>query len=582
MMKHLAEAGHRLLSDPRARVALTAACLVMGTILPFLLVPFEVFRFRDEPYQAYCCLEYSRAYPALLTFFAGHKWMEAFGQTFIALRYLMTVCFVSSAAIGYAYLRIRKVSALRASAVYLITAIGLVLTYLPIYNWDSGAYPSTALGLLTLLLYIDSPSRAKASFMGAAVGLMILFRLPMVAALAVMALFVMTAPDAKYKTSQRFADLGMLLICAAAIFLIGICAISGSPRAYISSFSHGNTVGGHRLVDIPEIIRFSYELAVAQYKFMLPSLVAILLSVCFAKCRRHGWILWTGALLLTYYSVRTVICNHSEWTYFWSHNGLLTPLAFVAIFFTPLYANLKGRATDRKSLWGVLALVAFMLLQGFGSDAVSERIGWVLCMAFAFGVNKNAMDRCGRFVRYLLIFSSASLLCYFAFVLLRLEQGWDAPLRTRYTPAINGTRNFHPFDYHLEIDSAKFVCDNLRSRGIPTAVVGNECCSYTFILEETTPNSSMRYVPSAEETIDDIMTASGRGAVIGWLDVEKDQKVSDALAAEGYSPWLRIGDAFVFYATDSVAAMLPEDPFRGWGFVPLKELNQKEPQTSAH
>ncbi|MCM1070239.1 MAG: hypothetical protein NC391_01190 [Alistipes timonensis] len=547
-------------------MALTVACLVMGTALPFLLVPFEVFRFRDEPYQAYCCLEYSRAYPALLTFFAGNKWMEAFGQTFIALRYLMTVCFVSSAAVGYAYMRIRKVSALRASVVYMIIAIGLVLTYLPIYNWDSGAYPSTALGLLVLLLYIDSPSRAKAALMGAAVGPMILFRLPMVAALAVMTVFVMAAPEASYPKRQRLADVGTLTTCAAAIFMIGICVISGSPRAYISSFSLGNTVGGHRLADIPEIIRFSYELAVAQYKFMLPSLVAILLSVCFTKCRRHGWILWTGALLLTYYSVKTVIYNHGDWTFFWSHNGLLTPLAFVAIFFTPLYANLKGEATDRKTIWGVLALVAFMLLQGFGSDAVSERIGWVLAMAFAFGVNKSAMDRCGRFVRYMLIFSSASLLCYFAFVIRRLECSWDEPLRTRYTPAINGTRNYHPFDYHLDIDSVKFVFDNLRDRGITTAVVGKDCCSYTFILEETTPNSTMRYIPPIDEVIADIELASGRGAVIGWMDCEKDSTIGGALAEAGYGKWLQIGDDFSLYATDSVAGRLPGNPFREWGY----------------
>lgn len=558
----------RLSNSIILRRCLTALCIVLGIVLPLLLVPFEVFRFRDESYQAFCCLEWERAWPAMMTFYVGDKWMLLFGKTFIALRYLMTLCFISAVAIGCVYIRKKGFPALQTSVVFLIGTIGVVMSYLPIYSWDSGSYPTTALGLLATLLYLDRPGRNTVIFMGGAAGLMALFRIPMIAVLGIMYTCIIAVNYHKEEDGKSLLDILLLTFCFTVVFFIGTTIMLGSPAAYFRTISEANTVGGHTLADIPEMFRFSKDLLYSQYMFMLPSVVAILLSVCFTKLNKNNWLIVTGALLLLYYVVRAMIMNHKEWTIFWSHNGLIIPTAVVVILFSFLYNSLKNKETKPSTKLGTIVLILFVLLQGFGSDAFSERFGWGLCMVFAFGVNSETMLKCRKFTNYLLLFTAIVVVGYYASVLRRLETGWDRPLNTKYTATIDGTRNYEPFKQFSKIDSAKFLLDNARKAGFGTGIIGNECCSYTFILEETSPNSSMRYIPSVKEIIGDIerLRQTGNADLLFWMDQEKDSLVATTLCDADYKCYIRIGDYIEIYAPEATIAKLPADPFAAWGY----------------
>lgn len=566
-----------LLCNPVLQKAASVLFVILGIVLPMLLVRFEVYRFIDESYQAYCCLEWRRAWPAMLTFFVGDKWMSLFGKSFIALRILMTVCYVSAAAIGSLYARKKGVPLLPSAAIFMIGAIGLVMSCLPIYGWDAGAYPATALCMLATFLYIDSPRRSKVILMGCCAGLLSLFRLPGAAVIGIMALSVIAAQWKNRTIVQTVTDLIILIGCASAVFCLGITLLTGSVSAYFNAITTENTVRKHTLSDLPEMIIFSKELLFKQYRLMLPPLVVIILSVCFAKAHRKNWFLLLIAILALYYSVRGASLNLGDWAIFWSHNGLLIPCGVLMVLFTPLYYGLKGVKANLQNSLPTIVLLLFVLLPGFGSDAVSERLGWGLCFIFAFGVNAEKIKKCRKFINYFLFFTAVILIGYYAIIIHRLEAGWNETVRTHFTPTINGTRGRPYSNEYCRIDSIKFVMDNAKSIGLGTGVFGNNCATYTFILEETSPNSTMRYLPTREEAVADFQRLRERdnADLIIWTDAEKDSIVYETIQAAGYKRYIRVRDVFEILTTDSIRKRLPDDPFSTWGYREPEHLPAK-------
>ncbi len=541
-------------SSKRFKKALAWGLIALGTAMPFLLVPFEVFRFRDEPYQALCCLEYERAYAAMLTFFVGDKWMSLFGQSFIVLRCLMTLCFEATAAIGCVYIRRRGVGLLPTATIYLISTSGLILSYLPIYNWDSGAYPVTALGLCCLLSYTHAPSKLKVVVMGAIAGLMTLFRLPLAAVLAIMAIFIIVKSE-RFKVA--ITNIGVLFTLAVIVFALGATIMVGSPGAYFAAMSGGNTVAGHTMAQIPEIAQISIGHIYSQYQYMLPGIVAILLGICFTKIGRANALLWIGALLLLYYTTRSIVMNHDEWTFWWSHNGILIPVAVICIYFTPLVMNLNATKIARDTALGCWALTAFILLQAFGSDSVAERLGWGMAFIFSFGVNKEAMHKHRKFTNYLLGFTAIFVMSYFTMVFLRLNNVWATPIKAAHATTINGTRNYPSFNYFEEIDSVKSILDTARNAGIATSVIGEECATYTFILEEKGPNSAMRFYLTESDVINDVNSIDANvPRIVAWMDEAKTEKVDKLLRQRGFIAWKQIGDHFSILANESARRQL--------------------------
>ncbi len=566
-----------ILCNPVLQKAASVLFVILGVVLPMLLVRFEVYRFIDESYQAYCCLEWRRAWPAMLTFFVGDKWMSLFGKSFIALRIQMTVCYVSAAAIGSLYARKKGVPFLQSAAIFMIGAIGLVMSCLPIYGWDAGAYPATALCMLATFLYIDSPRRSKVILMGCCAGLLSLFRLPGAAVIGIMALSVIAAQWKNRTIVQTVTDLIILIGCASAVFCLGITLLTGSVSAYFNAITTENTVRKHTLSDLPEMIIFSKELLFKQYRLMLPPLVVIILSVCFAKAHRKNWFLLLIAILALYYSVRGASLNLGDWAIFWSHNGLLIPCGVLMALFIPLYYGLKGVKANLQNSLPTIVLLLFVLLPGFGSDAVSERLGWGLCFIFAFGVNAEKIKKCRKFINYFLFFTAVILIGYYAIIIHRLEAGWNETVRTHFTPTINGTRSRPYSNEYCRIDSIKSVMDNAKSIGLGTGVFGNNCATYTFILEETSPNSTMRYIPTREETIADFqrLREGGCADLIVWMDAEKDSLVNETIKTAGYKRYIIVGDNFEILTTDSIRKRLPDDPFSTWGYREPEHLPAK-------
>ncbi len=561
---------NRLYRNTTFRTALAVALFSAGTILPFFLIPFESYRFRDEPYQAFCALQYDRAWAAILTFYTGNVWMTIFGRTFVALRLLMTLCYVASIAIGCLYIRKNGVSSLKASAVYLIGTLGAVMTFLPVYNWDCGAYPATALGMACALSYIDNPTDGKLVAMGCVAGLMGLLRVPLVAVLVLMiAIVILTCKRDEASLINCIRKISLLILCALCAFFGVVSVLKGSPTAYFKVITEGNTVAGHSITDIGGMADFQVWLLKKQYMLMLPGCAAI--GLAYLHARAKCWRAWITAasILIIAYLLRSAINNQSWWTLFWTHNGIMTPAAFIAILYPWLQSNVIGIETSGKTRLSVIILVCFAALQGFGSDAPVERFGWMLPMVFSFGVTSRASVSGQRFIRYFIGFTTVTIIGYFLCVYQRLDTGWNEARTYHYATAFNGTRQYKPFSEAEAIDSLKFITDNARRIGIPSTLIGSECAKFEFIMGSDGLNSAIRFALTDDEVREDYLRNAGNkeSQLILWFDSEKDSQLRTMLTDDRYDIYFKaFGGRYLILARDSAMRMLPETPFETWDY----------------
>ncbi len=572
---------HALVDTPLKRGLLSGVLILSAVSLPFLLVPFEDFRYGDEPYQAYCCAHYERAYLGMLSFFAGNLWMKAFGQTIVSLRVLMTVCYILSAAIGCAYVRHRGFSILKTAAVFLTCTFGITLSYLPLYGWDAGAYPYTALGILSALMYLERPGWKYAAAIGLSAALMTLARLPLAAylPLCLAVMFLRRRTDAGgMRPWMKDAAVVLVTFLLTAIALTTI--MTGSPMNYLGSIKPENTVAAHSINDADWIIDRCVKLAYAAYPMLMPGCVALLLSVIFSKAKRGSAALALFAVAALYYALRGAVWNLGDLRYFfWSNSGIIITAAFVTMFFGPLHRLTKpvngGCAADRRRISPMAAsviLATFALLQAFGSNSLVERIGWGLAMTFGFGVFSREFLHTPRFTFYFISFTAAVTFGFFVLKARTLSQVYGEPVRLNYATVYNGTRPFGD-EYHVveSIDSIKFLSDNTEAMGMRQVVVGRAASCYNFGIGEKGINAGILFDVYTEDLYRDYrcQNAENDAEIVVCLNVDRDSVFETYLGDNGYNHYFSTYyPCLSVWVKDSAAGMLPQNPFTQWGYRP--------------
>lgn len=568
---NLYQSYRRIVSKRPARIALALSLIAAGMLLPMVLVPFEDFRFSDEPYQAYCCEHYERAFLGMLSFWIGNIWMKIFGQTYIALRYLMTLCYIATAAIGCIYVRKRGFSLLQTSIIFTLSSLGLVFSYLPLYGWDAGAYPFTALVLLIVLLYIDSPKRKYSFLLGAACGLMTLSRIPLVALVPIVLTIIVVAD---YKSGFRKKSIAIELARFAATYLATILTMTtimvGSPLNYLNAFIPENTVAAHSFSDygwvVDRCVKHAYEL----YPWLLPGCVAILFSAYFTKSK--GTPIWLSVVTIAvlYYTVKAAFYSANPGrALFWQNHGIVIPEAFITILFAPLYANIT-KSKVRYNRLALAALIIFGLMQAFGSNSATTRVGWSLSMVFAFGVNSDAFFKARKFTFYFLVFSTITTGMLFCFKARGLILQWNATVNLNYATVFNGTKVYNNDMAIVEaIDSMKFIKSRAEASGMRTIAVGAESNCYNFPFGEVGQNSGMKFDVSSDDVVNDYikLNADRISDLVFELCVTPDSALQATAQADGYVIYKQTHfPQITIYAKKELMGRLPEDPFREWGY----------------
>lgn len=574
----------RLSDTPVKRALWSAALIVSATLLPFMLVPFEDFRYCDETYQAYCCTDYERAYLGMLSFFIGNIWMRLFGESLVSLRVLMTLCYIVSVAIGCIYVRIKGFSILKTSLVYFLGVFGLVLSHLPLYGWDAGAYPFTAFGILALLLYLDRPDWKRAAALGITAGMMALSRVPLIIFLPICCVLIFLSRKYSFSHSNKHGQWRIDCASFLTTFLLSalsiICIMVGNPMEYISAITPENTVAAHNLSDIDWIFDRCVKHSYKAYVMLLPGCAALLISVYYASARKCGMWVHLLSLSIIYYLLRGTVWNQDNMAdFFWSNSGIIIPAAFVAIFFGLLYSHINVTApkrtykalTERPSAMAAI-FAALALMQAFGSNSLIERIGWGLLMVFSFGAYSSDFAKVPRFTFYYLSFSALITFGYFVLKVHTLSNMYGQPINVHYATRYNGGRPLGN-DYFIveSVDSIRFISSSLESKNLRQIAVGRNINCFNFGISEPGRNSGMLFDISTDDLYRDYHTqnANGDAEVVLCLNLDQDQQFERCLERDDYAHYFSTYYPHIsIWVKDDICETLPSNPFDKWGYKP--------------
>ncbi len=555
-----------------ARIAIALTLIAAGVLLPMALVPFEDFRFGDEPYQAYCCKYYERGYLGMLSFWIGHLWMAAFGERYISLRVLMTLCYVSSIAIGCGYLRHRGFSIVKCSAIFFTGAIGIILNNITVYGWDAGSYPFVALTLYSTLLYLEKPSWQRAAVTGAGLAAMTLARLPLITGVPVVAALILYRRGIG-KDHLRIAAID--LASAAGGFLLTFIALTtlmvGSPLGYFGAVTQENTVGGHSISYLMLIwemcVKFAYYISAT----FLPGCAAVALSYYYARQKGNSLWLHIAVIAIMIYAVRCAFMNmpNARDQLFWCNFGIIVPSAFFVLVAGPL-GNLRSGKPLKPGLLYLAAIAGFAMTQAAGSDRIVERIGWTLTFAFAFGASSDYFLRERRLTFYLTLFTALVVTGFYTQKLNALNKAWLPAVHPRYATVFDGIRPYdEPGIVYAPLDSVKFLKNNLENLGLRTVAIGIISPCYNFSIDEHGENSGMKFLLTGEDVRNDFHRAESREPVdaVIHLAVWEDPDVDSLMTANRFLRYSATDfPRVVVYAKDSILPTLPADPYKAWGY----------------
>lgn len=554
-----------------SKKALAAILLIAGIAIPMSLVPFEDFRFGDEPYQAYCCQNYARAYLGMLTFWAGNLWMKIFGEYFVALRVLMTLCYLSSIAAGCLYVRHKGYSLIQTAAIFFIGAVGIILNNITVYGWDAASYPFVALCVYTTLLYLEHPSPAKSATIGALLALMTLTRFPLIVSCAIVGCVILYRQLPGNGCRKALTDIVLTASAMVVTFCVMTTVMVGSPINYFTAISGENTVGGHTLGYVFEIWKMCKEFAFLIAMVLLPGCVVVALSYFYARQHSNNIVMHIFSLALIIYSVKSafVLMPNPRDQMFWCNFGIIIPISFFIICYGPLKRYIAGES-QKPAIIYLLTIFAFAMSQAAGSDRIVERIGWVLAMPFAFGANKDIFLKDRKLTYYLIGFTVIMLTGFYGLKMNTLRHQWGEPVYPNYATVFKGIRPHTERDMPFEaLDSIKFLKDNVEALGLRTIAIGTSSNCFNFPVGENGENSGLRFYVTDDAVKEDFLRADRKkrvDAVIG-LTVGKDSELDDFMSSHNFAPYQRtFFPLMTVFVRDSILPTLPTDPFQTWNY----------------
>lgn len=159
------------------RWVLTAFFVVAGIGLLFLKMPL-LDPWQDEFFQALNVRAFDCSPIAMLSFFIGHAWCEAFGDNIFNIRLLTCICLLVSNAMGVVYFYRKTHDGVIASFLFMTVCSLSTHCTLYHYGWDIGAYPFIVLTLLATLNYVERKTLWSIVLVGLTSALMVLSRIP--------------------------------------------------------------------------------------------------------------------------------------------------------------------------------------------------------------------------------------------------------------------------------------------------------------------------------------------------------------------------------------------------------------------
>lgn len=301
----------------------------------------------DECYQALSASRWREAPMAPLSFYIGHLWISAFGNSLLALRILQLLCQMAAVGAGTWYFMRRTRSITVASLVFMTLASATQITSMYIYNWDTGAYFWTTLCFLSALLYLRRGTAGAGAVLGVATALMVASRVPLLVLLPVVAAVAVRGRISRW---APWVSLGVFILSAAGL----VWLIYGSWRGLMDAWSPDNVITGHT---DPAI--FLQGLATTVPRLVMEQLLPLV-------CMGGAWIATRrGRIVLAAVCASAALVGLSMLyilpvRVFW---GVWIPVV--------LMLCLKGRRVRGAHPW---LLLCFCVAPAVGSDHMAERL----------------------------------------------------------------------------------------------------------------------------------------------------------------------------------------------------------------
>lgn len=368
--------------------------IILG--LFFLFGTLKVFYLPgDEHYQALSVRYYKESPLAMLVFYIGNIWTSVFGDSMLDLRILCKLCVLISIVIGCQFLYSKTHNLLLTSYIFALCCICNSISGFAIYNWDNGAFPFEALGLVSLIIYIRKHSLLYIIITGFITGLMTAARVPLVVFVVICIWIIIHQKNKNLSSTISHTSAYLLafilsLICCAEL-------MTGSLTSYVASFNKDNIITGHSPSDINIWIwRIKYFLPLSILNTM-PAVICFFLSHYYTNVRYHRNLIYCIIIFLMvflYWCLMRFIAIGGE-DYITTLSNIGLPLFLIPLIVIPCKSltQVKSRKLiDFNLRTNLIVLLLFMFLLGFGSDTWFQRWSIVFIFPICLGVIWEYLD----------------------------------------------------------------------------------------------------------------------------------------------------------------------------------------------
>lgn len=330
----------------------------------------------DEPYMTLCVRDYPNCPLGLLTFAIGHAWCSLFGLSFLSLRVLAHLCYLTAIGGACIYLYKTTRNRLLTATVFLVSCFLAVLGSESIYDWNTAAYPFEVFVVLSLFAYVSHPSRIKIASVGIACGFLTAARLTM-APIACLALFLIIAcrknrqDSLKDMLTDSLVGLLSMLLTIAIVWL----AICGSAQGVVAAFSPDNIITGHGLDSIGKYI-YSFKMI-----FPVTCLSWVLGFLCYylayitrnKKLTSFSFISSVLLAIIVGWSIMRMTVMTSSYDNFIF--GISFPYVIIPALILPFFVFhcQIGEIWKSDITLKSIAILCMLFLMGFGSDVFPTR-----------------------------------------------------------------------------------------------------------------------------------------------------------------------------------------------------------------
>lgn len=455
---------------------LSVLLIIAGLILPYVGLGNE-FTGRDEAYQALCVMNYAECPLAMLSFYVGNQWIRLFGNEIISLRCLMVVCYQVSISISCGYLYYRKHNILLTATVFLTMCVGFRYVAMSLYGWDSGAYPSMTLFAVMMLLYISKPSKINIVLVGCAMGIMVMSRIPTLAALP-FAFFVIIFNNKRLHNCVEWEGVikdscvGLLSLFVT-IGCIVLIITSGNIDEYFEAWSTKNIINGH--FD-PDFVLWRWKDVSRRVLTAFYPMITCFACACYMiRVKRYYWFNYSICLLLccvlSFYFLKTYMM------YFEYASGIYESLLGILVIMPFLY-NMTHDKEAKIELLPMISILFCSLLAGIGSDGFLERPMTVNAIPLICAYVYN--DKSKNVIRQFFIFALMSGMVMYMLFLISNFKG----IKYEYDGIahLSGIKsNSSGGDVVERFNEVSSVIDCLKSDGSDFSVVGTDRYEFDYV-----------------------------------------------------------------------------------------------------